>query len=98
MISYWNSFDRISVGDLFQSDLTNKVVIWGLTVGGSEYLISTLVGVLYHEVQARQTVRLARSSNTTISYLEFVETFLLLIRPTSRNIGGGLHFSQFFRG
>ena len=34
MISYCNSFDRISASDLPQSDLTNKVVIWGLTVEG----------------------------------------------------------------
>ena len=81
MISYWNSFDRISASDLPQSDLTNKVVIWGLTAEGLNNPISTPVGVLYpHEVQANQIQTVLQEVQIQQSYyLEFVETFLLLI-------------------
>ena len=81
MISYWNSFDRISASDLPQSDLTNKVVIWGLTAEGLNNPISTPVGVLYpHEVQANQIQTVLQEVRIQQSYyLEFVETFLLLI-------------------
>ena len=81
MISYWNSFDRISASDLPQSDLTNKVLIWGLTAEGLNNPISTPVGVLYpHEVQANQIQTVLQEVQIQQSYyLEFVETFLLLI-------------------
>ena len=81
MISYWNSFDRISASDLPQSDLTNKVLIWGLTAEGLNNPISTPVGVLYpHEVQANQIQTVLQEVQIQQSYyLEFVESFLLLI-------------------
>ena len=81
MISYWNSFDRISASELPQSNLTNKVLVWGLTAEGYNNPVSTPVGVLYpHEVQANliqtvlQEVRIQQSY-----YLEFLEVVLLLI-------------------
>ena len=81
MISYWNSFDRVSASDLPQSDLTNKVLLWGLTAEGLNNPISTPVGVLYpHEVQANQIQTVLQEVRIQQSYyLEFVETFLLLI-------------------
>ncbi len=80
MISYWNEFDRVSASDLETANLTNKVLVWGLTAEGLNNPISTPVGVLYpHEVQANliqtvlQEVRIQQSY-----YLEFLEVVLLL--------------------
>ena len=59
MISYWNTFQRISAIDLPESGLNNKILIWGLTAEGLNNPVSTPMGVLYpHEVQANliQTV------------------------------------------
>ena len=80
MISYWNEFDRVSASDLESANLTNKVLVWGLTAEGLNNPISTPVGVLYpHEVQANliqtvlQEVRIQQSY-----YLEFLEVVLLV--------------------
>ena len=81
MISYWNEFDSVSASDLETANLTNKVLVWGLTAEGLNNPISTPVGVLYpHQVQANliqtvlQEVRIQQSY-----YLEFLEVVLLLI-------------------
>ena len=34
MISYWNHFDSISFADLKESDLNNKILVYGLTAEG----------------------------------------------------------------
>ena len=80
MISYWNKFERISASELVDANLTNKVLVWGLTAEGLNNPISTPVGVLYpHEVQANliqtvlQEVRIQQSY-----YLEFLEVVLLV--------------------
>ena len=80
MISYWNEFDSVSASDLETANLTNKVLVWGLTAEGLNNPISTPVGVLYpHLVQANliqtvlQEVRIQQSY-----YLEFLEVVLLL--------------------
>jgi adenylate cyclase len=81
MISYWNQFNRVSAADLLETDLTNKVLVWGLTAEGLNNPVSTPVGVLYpHEVQANliqtvlQEVRIQQSY-----YLEFLEVVVLLV-------------------
>jgi adenylate cyclase len=81
MISYWNKFNRVSASELDQLNLTNKVLVWGLTAEGLNNPISTPVGVLYpHEVQANlihtvwQEVRIQQSY-----YLEFLEVVFLLV-------------------
>ena len=80
MISYWNHFNRISASELIDTDLTNKVLVWGLTAEGLNNPISTPVGTMYpHEVQAHliqtvlQEVRIQQSY-----YLEFLEVVVLL--------------------
>jgi len=80
MISYWHHFDRISASDLPQSELNNKILIWGLTAEGLNNPVSTPVGVMYpHEVQASilqtvlQEVRIQQSY-----YLELLEIVLLV--------------------
>ena len=80
MISYWHHFDRISASDLPQSELSNKILIWGLTAEGLNNPVSTPVGVMYpHEVQASilqtvlQEVRIQQSY-----YLELLEIVLLV--------------------
>ena len=80
MISYWNEFDSVAASDLETANLTNKVLVWGLTAEGLNNPISTPVGVLYpHQVQANliqtvlQEVRIQQSY-----YLEFLEVVLLL--------------------
>ena len=80
MISYWNHFSRISASDLPQSELSNKILIWGLTAEGLNNPVSTPVGVMYpHEVQASilqtvlQEVRIQQSY-----YLELLEIVLLV--------------------
>ena len=81
MISYWNEFDRISAVDLKQSDVQNKILIWGLTAEGLNNPVSTPVGTMYpHEVQASilQTVLQATQIQQSY-YLEFLEVVLLLI-------------------
>ena len=81
MISYWNQFNRVSAADLLETDLTNKILVWGLTAEGLNNPVSTPVGVLYpHEVQANliqtvlQEVRIQQSY-----YLEFLEVVVLLV-------------------
>jgi len=81
MISYWNEFDRIPAVDLKQSDVQNKILIWGLTAEGLNNPVSTPVGTMYpHEVQASilQTVLQATQIQQSY-YLEFLEVVLLLI-------------------
>ena len=80
MISYWNQFERVSAIDLPNLDLTNKILIWGLTAEGLNNPISTPMGVMYpHEVQANliQTV-LSGVQIQQSYYLEFLEVVLLL--------------------
>ena len=81
MISYWNEFDRIPAVDLKQSDVQNKILIWGLTAEGLNNPVSTPVGTMYpHEVQPSilQTVLQATQIQQSY-YLEFLEVVLLLI-------------------
>ena len=80
MISYWNHFDRVSLAELDQLDITNKVLIYGLTAEGLSNPVSTPMGTMYpHEVQANliqtvlQEVRIQQSY-----YLEFLELVVLL--------------------
>jgi len=80
-IAYWYDFDRISAADLSESDLQNKILVWGLTAEGLNNPSSTPVGVMYpHQVQAStlqsvlQEVRIQQSY-----YLEFLSSALLLI-------------------
>ena len=80
MISFWNDFDSISFADLKESDIENKILVYGLTAEGLSNPISTPVGIMYpHEVQANliQTV----SSGVQIQqsdFFEFLEVVLLL--------------------
>ena len=80
-IGYWYDFERISAADLSESDLENKILIWGLTAEGLNNPVSTPVGVMYpSQVQASilqtvlQEVRIQQSY-----YLEFLSHALLLI-------------------
>ena len=34
MVSYWNHFDSISFADLKESDIQNKILVYGLTAEG----------------------------------------------------------------
>lgn len=80
LISYWNHFERISAVDLTQSDIQDKILIWGLTAEGLNNPVSTPVGTMYpHEVQASilQTV-LQEVQIQQSYYLEFLEIVLLL--------------------
>ena len=43
MISYWNTFQRISAVDLPESGLNNKILIWGLTAEGLNNPVSILI-------------------------------------------------------
>ena len=81
MISYWNEFDRISAVDLKQSDVQNKILIWGLTAEGLNNPVSTPVGTMYpHEVQASILQTVLQGAQIQQSYyLEFLEVVLLLI-------------------
>ena len=80
MISFWNDFDSISFADLKESDIENRILVYGLTAEGLSNPISTPVGIMYpHEVQANliQTV----SSGVQIQqsdFFEFLEVVLLL--------------------
>ena len=38
MVSYWNHFDSISFADLKESDIQNKILVYGLTA--KDYLIN----------------------------------------------------------
>ena len=81
MISYWNGFQRISAVDLPDSNLENKILVWGLTAEGLNNPVSTPVGVMYpHEVQAHliQTVLTGVQIKQSY-YLELLESVLLLI-------------------
>ena len=80
MISYWNKFERISASELVDANLTNKVLVWGLTAEGLNNPISTPVGVLYpHEVQANQIQTVLQEVRIQQSYyLEFLEVVLLV--------------------
>ena len=67
--------------DLSESDLENKILIWGLTAEGLNNPVSTPVGVMYpSQVQASilqtvlQEVRIQQSY-----YLEFLSHSLLLL-------------------
>jgi len=80
MISYWNTFQRISAVDLPESNLEGKILIWGLTAEGLNNPVSTPMGVMYpHEVQANliqtvlQDIRIQQSY-----YLEQLEIVLLV--------------------
>ena len=79
-IAYWYDFKRISAAELSESDLQNKILVWGLTAEGLNNPSSTPVGVMYpHQVQAStlqsvlQEVRIQQSY-----YLEFLSYALLL--------------------
>jgi adenylate cyclase len=81
MISYWNKFDRVSFADLPESNLNNKILVYGLTAEGLNNPISTPLGAKYpHEVQSSilhtvlQDIRIQQSY-----YLELLEIALLLI-------------------
>ena len=81
MISYWNTFQRISAVDLPDSNVENKILVWGLTAEGLNNPVSTPRGVMYpHEVQANllQTVLTGVQIQQSY-YLESLETALLLI-------------------
>lgn len=81
MISYWNQFDSISFSDLKESDIENKILVYGLTAEGLANPISTPVGTMYpHEVQANliQTVSTGVQIQQS-DFLEFLEVVLLLI-------------------
>jgi adenylate cyclase len=80
MISYWNHFPSISFADLPNSDIQNKILIYGLTAEGLNNPVSTPVGVMYpHEVQASllQTVLTGVQIQQSY-YLEFLEIVLLV--------------------
>ena len=81
--------------DLSESDLENKILIWGLTAEGLNNPVSTPVGVMYpSQVQASilqtvlQEVRIQQSY-----YLEFLSHDSSSVSP-SRNIGNGLQTSH----
>ena len=81
MVTYWNTFQRISAVDLQDSNVEGKILIWGLTAEGLNNPVSTPVGVLYpHEVQANhiQTV-LSGVQIQQSYYLELLELVLLLL-------------------
>ena len=81
MVSYWNKFDSISFADLKESDIQNKILVYGLTAEGLSNPISTPMGVMYpHEVQAHliQTVSTGVQIQQSY-YFEFLETVLLVI-------------------
>ena len=81
MVSYWNQFNSISFADLKESDIQNKILVYGLTAEGLSNPISTPMGVMYpHEVQAHliQTVSTGVQIQQSY-YFEFLETVLLLI-------------------
>ena len=81
MVSYWNNFDSISFADLKESDIQNKILVYGLTAEGLSNPISTPMGVMYpHEVQAHliQTVSTGVQIQQSY-YFEFLEVVLLLI-------------------
>ena len=81
MVSYWNNFDSISFADLKESDIQNKILVYGLTAEGLSNPISTPMGAMYpHEVQAHliQTVSTGVQIQQSY-YFEFLETVLLLI-------------------
>ena len=81
MISFWNDFDSISFADLKESDIENKILVYGLTAEGLSNPISTPVGVMYpHEVQANliQTVSTGVQIQQS-DFFEFLEVVLLLI-------------------
>ena len=81
MVSYWNHFDSISFADLKESDIQNKILVYGLTAEGLSNPISTPMGVMYpHEVQAHliQTVSTGVQIQQSY-YFEFLETVLLVI-------------------
>ena len=81
MVSYWNNFDSISFADLKESDIQNKILVYGLTAEGLSNPISTPMGAMYpHEVQANliQTVSTGVQIQQSY-YFEFLEVALLLI-------------------
>jgi len=81
LISYWNEFDSISASELADSDINNKILIWGLTAEGLNNPVSTPMGVMYpHEVQASilQTV-LQEVQIQQSYYLELLEVVLLVV-------------------
>ena len=81
MVSYWNDFDSISFADLRESDIENKILVYGLTAEGLSNPISTPKGAMYpHEVQAHliQTVSTGVQIQQSY-YFEFLETVLLVI-------------------
>ena len=81
MVSYWNEFDSISFADLRESDIENKILVYGLTAEGLSNPISTPKGAMYpHEVQAHliQTVSTGVQIQQSY-YFEFLETVLLVI-------------------
>ena len=80
MVTYWNTFQRISAVDLQDSNVEGKILVWGLTAEGLNNPVSTPVGVLYpHEVQANhiQTV-LSGVQIQQSYYLELLELVVLL--------------------
>ena len=80
MISFWNDFDSISFADLKESDIENKILVYGLTAEGLSNPISTPVGIMYpHEVQANliQTVSTGVQIQQS-DFFEFLEVVLLL--------------------
>ena len=81
MISYWNQFDSISFADLKESDIENKILIYGLTAEGLSNPVSTPMGAMYpHEVQANQIQTFLTGVQIQQSYyFEFLEVALLLI-------------------
>ena len=81
MVTYWNEFQRVSAVDLPNLNLTNKILIWGLTAEGLNNPVSTPVGVLYpHEVQANHIQTALSGVQIQQSYyLELLEIVLLLI-------------------
>lgn len=81
MISYWTEFDSISAADLTTSDLTDKILIWGLTAEGLNNPVSTPMGVKYpHEVQASLLHTVLQGVQIQQSYyLELASLALLLI-------------------
>jgi len=81
MITYWNHFDTISVSELADSDINNKILIWGLTAEGLNNPVSTPMGVMYpHEVQASILQTVLQGVQIQQSYyLELLEVALLVI-------------------
>ena len=78
MITYWNTFNRVSASELDES-YQNKILIWGMTAEGFNNPVSTPYGVMYpHEVQANllQTV-LSGDKIQNNFLLDFVEIVLV---------------------